>query len=266
MTKIELLAYGQVASSLVMTIAWLIAKRIGNASHVDALWAYGVGILGSTYVYFSNGDSSRKAFLMVILGVWSLRLGTHLLMRCLRGDEDSRYGHYRQKWGDKADNFFFFFFQKQAFWVVLFASPMLIAGNNPEKFPSVMDGFGLAIWLAGMGGVCLADLQLSRFRSSPERKNGEICTSGLWRYSRHPNYFFEWVLWTGYVFWGWDSPEGPALLIVPILLLAFLLKFTGIPHIEARKMETAGEAYQAYRESTSAFIPLPPKKSSAEHK
>ena len=106
----------------------------------------------------------------------------------------------------------------------------------------------------------MADWQLARHKSSPDRKPGEICNSGLWRYSRHPNYFFEWLVWMSYLFLGWGAPLGPWLLLVPVILLAFLLKFTGIPHVEARKLENANEEYVQYRQSTSSFFPWFPKK------
>ena len=263
MKPLELLLFGQAIASMTMFLTWLCAKRLKNASYVDALWAYGVGLLGASYLYFSEGDSFRNQALTIVLGIWSLRLGTYLLRRCLGGKEDSRYRYYREKWGERTDALFFFFFQKQAFWVVLFASPMLVVGANPEPWGK-LDLIGLCIWVFGMTGVCLADLQLSRFKARAKQGQDKVCRNGLWRYSRHPNYFFEWVLWMSYVFWGWGATGGPWLLFLPVILLAFFLKFTGIPHVEARKMETAGKEYEEYRKSTSAFIPWFPRKSNRD--
>ena len=258
MSPLELILYGQGATSAAMTLAWLWAKRIGNVSYVDAFWAYGVGILGLFYLLPHEPLTLRNQVAICMLAFWSLRLGTYLFRRCMGGKEDSRYQFYRDKWGEKADSLFFWFFQKQATWVVIFASPMLIVRTNQTPW-GPLDSTGLALWIIGLAGGCLADWQLARHKSSPDRKPGEICNSGLWRYSRHPNYFFEWIAWMSYLFLGWGAPLGPWLLLVPVILLAFLLKFTGIPHVEARKLENANEEYVQYRQSTSSFFPWFPK-------
>jgi steroid 5-alpha reductase family enzyme len=259
MSELELLLYGQIAASGAMTLAWLWAKRIGNISYVDAFWAYGVGIMSLAYLLEHQPLTFRNKVMIGLLTLWSLRLGTYLLKRCLGGKEDSRYQFYRDKWGQKADSLFFWFYQKQAFWVVLFASPLLIVRTNQSPW-GTLDFVGITIWGISMIGVCLADWQLARHKASPDRKPGDICKNGLWRYSRHPNYFFEWTGWISYLYFGWSAPLGPWLGLIPIILLAFLLKFTGIPHVEARKLENANEEYEEYRRSTNSFFPWFPQK------
>ena len=145
----------------------------------------------------------------------------------------------------------------QAFWVVLFASPFLILIHNPNPL-GPLDGVGVTIWLIGFIGLNLADLQLARFKQAPNRTRAEVCDVGLWKYSRHPNYFFEWVLWIGYLPMGWAAPEGAWLVALPFILYLFLTKITGIPFVEARKLEVSGKAYATYVDRTSPFFPWPP--------
>lgn len=259
MTALEILIIGQVTSSILMALAWLFCKRLKNASYVDVLWAYGVGVMGIVFICSAQGDLSRKKLIIGLLSLWSLRLGTHLYQRCRKGREDSRYKYFRQSWGERADNLFFWFFQKQAFWVVLFAAPFLIVGKNSEPM-GILDFIGISVWMVGFIGGGLADRQLANFKNEPKRKQGDVCTKGLWKWSRHPNYFFEWVLWCSYPFIGWQAPNGEWLLLLPILLIIFLLKVTGIPHVEARKLEDSGRQYREYMARTSAFIPWFPRK------
>jgi steroid 5-alpha reductase family enzyme len=115
------------------------------------------------------------------------------------------------------------------------------------------------IWIVGFVGVSLADKQLRLFKNSPNRTRAEVCNTGLWKYSRHPNYFFEWVLWLGYLPMGVHSAGGEWLFLIPPILYLFLTKITGIPFVEARKLEASGDAYKKYLESTSSFFPWFPK-------
>ena len=141
---------------------------------------------------------------------------------------------------------------------MLFASPFLILVQNPNPL-GPLDYLGLAIWLIGFFGLSLADRQLARFKQSPGRTRSEVCESGLWKYSRHPNYFFEWILWLGYLPMGWHAQDRVYLIALPFVLYLFLTKITGIPFVEARKLEASGDAYRSYLERTSSFFPWIPK-------
>ena len=259
MNVLELLLYGQAGASLLMLGGWLVALKINNTSYVDVLWAYGVGILAFCYLYLSQDqtDPDRLLLLQCLVLLWSIRLGTYLLRRCLGKPEDARYAYLRQCLGKRAKSGFFFFFQMQAFWIVLFASPFLVLVGNPNAL-SLLDFTGLTIWFIGFIGLYIADRQLARFKQSPKRTRAEVCDIGLWRYSRHPNYFFEWVLWIGYLPLGWAAPEGAWLVALPFILYLFLTKITGIPFVEARKLEVSGKAYATYVDRTSPFFPWPP--------
>ena len=260
MSTLNLLLYGQLAASAVMAIAWVHAIFIKNTSYVDVLWGYGVGVLGFFYLIEGGADCdpARMALLKALLLTWSIRLGTHLLKRCWGKPEDARYAYLRDHLGPKANLGFFFFFQVQAFWVVLFASPFLILVRNPNPINS-LDHLGLVVWLIGFAGLHLADKQLKLFKLAPGRTRADVCRTGLWKFSRHPNYFFEWILWIGYIFLGWQSPHGAWLLLVPAVLFIFLTKITGVPFVEARKLEASGEDYQSYVRETNSFFPWFPK-------
>lgn len=140
----------------------------------------------------------------------------------------------------------------------MFSLPILIAARNPAPGPAWYDWLGVAIWVLALGGESLADRQLARFRRDPANRGG-VCQQGLWRYSRHPNYFFEWLHWWAYVAMGLAGPFGWVTLAGPAVMLFFLLKVTGVPPTEARALESRGEAYRAYQRTTNAFFPGPPR-------
>ncbi|MBT7406381.1 MAG: DUF1295 domain-containing protein [Opitutae bacterium] len=260
MNTLDLLLYGQLGASIVMVIGWLIALLIRNTSYVDVLWAYGVGVLGLCYLVIQSDlcHPARLSILEGILAVWSIRLGTHLLRRCWGKPEDPRYAYLRKSLGKKANLGFFFFFQVQAFWIVLFASPFLILVQNPLDL-GWWDHLGLVIWITGFVGVSLADKQLRNFKNRHKDSRKEVCDTGLWKFSRHPNYFFEWILWLGYIPLGLFAVGSWWLFFIPPVLYLFLTKVTGIPFVEARKLEASGDAYKNYVASTSSFFPRSPK-------
>ena len=260
MSTVDLLLYGQLAASAVMLVGWIIALLIKNTSYVDVLWAYGVGVLGVAFLVIQSDQChpARLAVLEGILAVWSLRLGTHLLRRCWGKPEDARYAYLREYLGKKANLGFFIFFQVQAFWIVLFASPFLILVQNPNDL-GIWDHLGLIIWITGFVGVSLADKQLRMFKQKHKDSRKEVCNTGLWKYSRHPNYFFEWVLWLGYIPMGILATGGPWLFLIPPVLYLFLAKVTGIPFVEARKLEASGDEYKHYVKTTSSFFPRSPR-------
>lgn len=265
MSLFELLIYGQLGASIVMATAWVHALAIKNTSYVDVLWGYGVGILGFIYLVYGNEtcEPARLALLKALLLTWSVRLGTHLLKRCWAKPEDARYAYLRKSMGKHANIGFFLFFQVQAFWVVLFAAPFLILVQNPNPI-NTFDHIGLIVWLTGFAGLHLADKQLKQYKQTPGRTRAGVCKTGLWKFSRHPNYFFEWVLWIGYIFLGWQSPNGAWLLLVPVILYIFLTKITGVPFVEARKLEASGEEYKSYIKETNSFFPWIPKNQNSD--
>jgi steroid 5-alpha reductase family enzyme len=165
----------------------------------------------------------------------------------------------RESWGQRAQAFFFWFFQVQALWTAMFSIPFLVVAFNDAPAPSPWDIAGIAAALVAIAGESLADAQLARFRADGKNK-GRTCRAGLWRYSRHPNYFFEWIHWWAYVLLAVGSSCWWAALSGPAIMLLFLYKVTGIPYTEKRALASRGEDYRRYQETTSAFIPWFPGK------
>jgi steroid 5-alpha reductase family enzyme len=248
--------------SPVMVVLWEVQRRRMDASLVDAGWAAGIGVGGVLLLLLGEGDSTRRMIVGAMVGVWSLRLTVHLVRDRLIGKpEDGRYQMLREKWGAQAQPWFFVFFQFQAVLVVFFVLPFVVIAATSMPFGAWYDWLGLAVWLVAVSGESLADHQLARWRADPAN-HGRTCRGGLWRYSRHPNYFCEWLLWFAYVALAAASSWWPVALIVPIVLLLLLLMVTGIPYTEKRALASRGDDYRAYQRATSPFIPWFPRSES----
>mgnify|MGYP006273052717 CR=1 FL=1 len=255
------LAILYVATASVMGLLDLWRRRSGNAGVVDVGWSFGLVGAGLWLAAVADGDPYRRALTAALAAVWGLRLGVYLLGDRVLGsaEEDGRYRMLREKWGDRADRNFTIFFQVQAAWVVLFALPWVAAMYNPRPLWAWHDGLAVAVWLTAVGGESLADRQLARFRRRPD-SHGRTCREGLWRYSRHPNYFFEWVHWFTYPLLAVGSGFWWLSLLGPVVMLVFLYKLTGIAYTEKRALASRGDDYRRYQQTTSAFVPWPPRK------
>ena len=203
----------------------------------------------------------RSALLAAIVVAWSLRLGGHLFVRVKSHHpvEDVRYAELRREWGAATDRKMFGFFLLQGALQVVLSLPMLLAFLNPARHGWVaglghFELAGLGLWAAGWIGESIADAQLARFRKDPAQR-GRVCQTGLWYYSRHPNYFFEWMIWVGYAVFALGSPWGWLGLLSPLLMWHFLVNVTGIPMTEALSVKSKGDAYRDYQQTTSPFIP-----------
>lgn len=253
-----LIAWAGSAGLMLILWAWQVRSR--DASVVDVAWAYGVGVVAIAALALGDGDPLRRLVLALVVGAWSLRLGTYLLRdRMLRATgEDGRYAHWRAISGPRWNRIAFGFFQAQAVFIVLFALPPLVLAGDPRPFGGVADLAGLALWGIGLLVETAADAQLARWRHDPANR-GRTCRHGLWRYSRHPNYFGEWLQWCAWPLFAVGGLAPAWLWAHPALVLAFLLLLTGIPHTERRALASRGEDYRRYRVATSPFIPWPPR-------
>lgn len=240
---------------------FLICRRLDNYGFVDVAWSYAFALLATYYAAFGSGWLPRRVILATMAGLWSLRLGTHLLRRVAGHHpvEDGRYIQLRKDWAGNFGPKMFGFFQLQAGTVVLLGVPFLLPVLNsaPTFHPLELAGAGL--WLFAIAGESLADAQLAAFKRDPASK-GRVCDTGLWQFSRHPNYFFEWLIWVAYFVFALGSPWGAIAVIGPASILYLLLRVTGIPLTEQQSLRSKGEAYRRYQATTSAFIPWFPKK------
>lgn len=238
-----------------MLALWLIHLLIRNAAIVDAGWAAGLALLAIFYAYQGPGYPARKWAMAAMAGFWGLRLAVYLFFsRVLGKPEEGRYVQLRREWKTQLPLRFLFFFEFQALLVVVLSLPFVLASLNVAAPLGKLEKIGAAIWLVSICGEAVADYQLNRFRKDPANR-GRTYRRGLWGYSRHPNYFFEWMIWVGYAVFALGSPWGWLGLISPALMLYFLLGTTGIAATEAQALRTRGVEYRAYQRSTSTFIP-----------
>lgn len=239
---------------------FLLCRRLDNYGFVDVAWSYAFGLAALFYACAGPGWVPRKLLLAVMAGVWSLRLGTHLLRRVAghHPEEDGRYRQLRKDWAGNFGLKMFGFFQVQALSVVLLGVAFLLPMLNATRGFHPLELAGAALWVVAIAGESLADAQLGAFKRHAEDRR-KVCDVGLWHYSRHPNYFFEWLAWVAYFGFALGSPWGWLAAVGPASILYLLLRVTGIPLTEEQSLRSKGEAYRRYQRTTSAFIPLPPR-------
>jgi steroid 5-alpha reductase family enzyme len=247
-----------------MVLIWLVARRFNNLGVVDVAWSISFMPLSIFFALMGQGDPLRRWLMAGMAGVWSLRLGLHIAVRVMSHHpwEDVRYSRLRADWGAKVNSKTFWFFQLQAVMIILLSTVFLVPCLDTRTGISPTAWAGVAVWLLALLGESLADLQLKHFRANPANQ-GRICQDGLWYYSRHPNYFFEWLVWVGFFLFAWGSPGGCFTVLCPALMLFFLLRVTGIPLTEELSVQSKGEAYREYQRTTSAFVPWLKKRAAA---
>lgn len=255
---LEHLLHVYLALVTVMTAAWAWQWKRQNAGIVDVVWAFGIGLGALYYGIVADGSMLYRLLVAMLGGIWAARLALYLLVRVLHEPEDGRYATLRRHFGANGQWQWFLFFQLQALVGALFTVPLLVAAQNPTLgFNGWVVG-GVLIWLVAVAGEAIADAQLATFRANP-RNRGRTCRVGLWRYSRHPNYFFEFLHWFSYALLAIGAPHGWLAWIGPPLMLAFLYRVTGIPYSEAQALRSRGDDYRRYQAATSAFFPWFPK-------
>ncbi len=244
-----------------MFVLWAIHVRRKDAGLVDPGWSAGIGIVALLYAAFGPGWEPRRAAVAAMGLIWSVRLTLHLARRMRGKPEEGRYRALRAEWDAKGYDVprrFLVFFLAQGVLDVFLSLPMLLAVLNPTPRFSAWEVAGALLWLVAVAGESAADAQLERFKADPSNR-GKTCDAGLWRYSRHPNYFFEWLVWVAWWVFALGSPWGAAAVVCPALMLFFLLRVTGIPATEEQALRSRGDEYRRYQRTTSAFVPWFPK-------
>jgi steroid 5-alpha reductase family enzyme len=254
--------YAFTALSLAMTVGWGMWKKTRNSGWIDAAWTFGLGLTAVLGAVFGGRFSERALLVSTLVCVWAGRLGLHIALRTLAITDDPRYARLIAGWGADAARQIFWFAQKQAWVSIPLVLSILSAAWNPAKGLRFHDFLGATLLIAAIGGEALADHQLKAFRAHPENK-GRVCDRGLWRYSRHPNYFFEWVGWLAYPIiaidpmhqyaWGWLA------ISAPVIMYVLLVYVSGIPLLEQHMLERSGDDFRKYQSRTNAFFPGPPK-------
>ena len=256
----NVLIFSTALASVLQLGLWMHAVKTRNAGWVDFGWSFSMSMAGLVLIGFHWGEPRGMVVGALVL-VWGGRLASHILLdRLLKGNpEDARYQALRAHWGPNADRNFFFFFLGQAFLVPLFLVPACTVASRLDAFPDRWDVLGLLTAVVAVLGESLADRQLATFRGNPDNR-GKVCQNGLWRYSRHPNYFFEWVHWLSYVWMAFGTSGWIYTWIGPAFMYLFLRYLTGIPHTERQSLRSRGDAYRRYQQTTSAFFPWIPRK------
>ena len=249
-----------VTTTVVMFVVWLISERIKNAGIVDVAWGFGFALVALIDFVLASangwGHLSRSLLILFMVAIWSLRLGLFLAYRFKRlwPEEDGRYKKYRQDWGDKASLGMLLAFEMQAILLASLTLPFALVMTNSDQSFTAFEIVGFIIWLVAFICESISDYQLESFKSK-KREGATVCQSGFWNYSRHPNYFFEWLVWVSFFVFSLGSPNGIYTIYCPILMLFFLTKVTGIKATEEQAVRTKGQAYIDYQRTTSAFVP-----------
>ena len=268
MTAVEaltVLAAIAVALSAIMTLAWLIQQRTGNSGWVDAVWTFGLGLVGVASALApiaQSGVQPRQMIAAAFAAIWAARLGVHIASRSAKIADDPRYADLIKGWGADARRQMFILLQKQALVSIPLAFTIFVAAHNPAPGLTIYDGLAILVMAVAILGEGLADWQLQTFKANADNKGG-INDVGLWRWSRHPNYFFETFGWLAYPLlaidlsgnypWGWLALAGPACMY---WLLVYV---SGIPPLEQHMLRTRGDKFRAYQSRTNAFFPAPPR-------
>ena len=251
------------AISSIMASAWYVQRRTGNSGWVDVTWSLGVGgvaAIAAAWPVGYDGFHWRQLMVAFLAGSWCLRLGVHIAGRTRAATDDPRYRNLMIQWGSDATRRMFWFLQSQAAVGTILALSIVLAAHNPNPNLRMQDLIGLVTLLAAIVGEAIADWQLRVFKSDPANRKA-VCDLGLWRWSRHPNYFFEWLSWlaypiiaidfAGYNLFGWLA------LAAPVCMYWILVHVSGIPPLEDHMLRSRGEAFRAYQKRTRAFFPLP---------
>ncbi|PKR89822.1 hypothetical protein CXZ10_07965 [Pleomorphomonas diazotrophica] len=240
-----------------MGAAAVIAEQTRRSGFIDGIWAISTGAATLTLILTLSGPFERPLVISALVAIWAVRLGRHLVTRTLKsGADDPRYAALRRDWGEAAPRKLFVFLQMQAIagWLLALSAAAAAARPGPLDW---QDGLGVAIVLIALFGEWQADRQLAAFRRD---KAGAVCDRGLWGWSRHPNYFFEWLVWVGIAVIGIAFDGRTALVLVaPVSIYWLLVHVSGIPPLERHMLESRGETFRAYQRRVSPFFPIKPK-------
>jgi steroid 5-alpha reductase family enzyme len=254
-----LLPVGEGVAASLMTALWLWQLRTGKATAVDAGWATTLVLLAVLYALLGGGEPEHRILIGLLAGLENGRIAW-LVGRRVGGEEDSRYRELRARWRSRGREqlSFFVFYQAQGLLAVLLSLPLLAAAFNGHDGLEALELAGFWVWAAGASFEAVADAQLSGFKADPGNR-GKTMRFGLWRLSRHPNYFGQWLTWCGYGLIALAAPWGWVGLLSPALMLYLILFVTGVPPSEERALASRGEDFRRYQRETSVFVPWFPR-------
>lgn len=252
--------------AVVLAITLLVALRVGKHAVVDVTWGLGFAVIAvvSYALSIGDGDPLKRGLITALTVVWGVRLAVHIGLRGRGEGEDPRYKALLDKAPGSRTAFAvrkIYLTQGAAMWFV--SLPVQVAVFSPRGIDALI-WIGVAVWVVGMFFETVGDLQLTRFRSDPASK-GQVLDTGLWRYTRHPNYFGDACVWWGISLIAFSAWPGILTILSPVLMTLTLSKGTGAATLE-RSMHKRRPAYVDYIRKTSGFFPLPPKKLAPQEK
>ena len=260
MTVISFYLTNLLAVVFMMLLGWAVSVRRRNVTVVDTLWGLGFVLIAWLTWLRSDGYAFRQLLLCGLTTLWGLRLAIHLHQRNHGKAEDPRYADWRKaggRWFWLTSLFKVFLLQALFLWVIALAVQAGQTSSRPDH-PTVLDVAGMVVWLVGFFFESVGDWQLARFKADPANR-GKILNKGLWRYSRHPNYFGESLIWWGIFLIALSDPRNGWTIVSPLLITLVLLKMTGVALTERIMLEKKPE-YREYSEQTPAFFPWVPKR------
>jgi len=245
---------------ILMICLWVVYLFQRNAGVVDIGWGIGFLLVAWSCFFFSYSDFWKTLIMTLMATFWAIRLTQYVFLRFQSNKEDPRYEDMRSRWGgDPTNSLFLMMFIFQGMLIILISIPFFLVavGSNPNWGYSEL--WGIVLWAIGVAGEYFADKQLIAFKQDPAN-SGKVCQRGWWRYSRHPNYFFETIVWFGFALFAFSANWGVLAFISPIAVLILLLNISGVPLAEAQALRSKGDLYRDYQKTTSSFIPWFPKK------
>lgn len=254
----EILVAAAVAVFIYMSAVFGAALLAKDNSIVDIAWGPGFILVALLTLLIGRGSGPRQLLVTALVAIWGLRLAVHILRRKRGRGEDFRYAKWRRDWGRWfVPRSYFQVFMLQGVVLLLISYSIILINASPASRLGVLDALGAGVWAAGFFFEAVGDGQLERFKSRPENK-GKIMTTGLWRFSRHPNYFGEAAMWWGIFLIALSVPSGWTAVVSPVVITLLLLRVSGVTLLE--KKYAGNEEFAAYARRTSAFFPLPPKR------
>lgn len=250
----SLILTGAVVAAL-MTAVWVASVIVRNAGIIDAFWGLGFVVAAWTYYATTDGFPARKMLIALLVTVWGLRLSVHLAIRNFGKPEDYRYRAMRERWGRRfawVSLFSVFLLQAVLLWAL--SVPIWQAQRLPlPAHVGLLDWLGAAVSLVGMLFETVGDEQLRRFKADPANR-GNVMDRGLWRYTRHPNYFGDAMVWWGFGLVALSTPGAIWTIYAPAVMTLLLVRVSGVPLLE-KKLQDTRPGYREYVERTRSFVP-----------
>ncbi len=251
-----------VLASFMMTVAWVVHLKYKNASIADIPWCFGNIIFFAAMLKLNDTCSTAHLVMLAMITLWSARLGIYLTRRIFQDpyNEDGRFKKIRSDLKSHEGLWFFFMFQFQAALQIVLCTSYLLCAMDSNLQMGLWQYLALCLFLFSFAMQWLADSQLARFAKENRGKNN-VCDTGLWKYSRHPNYFFEFCIWLSFAIFAINSPNGAYAFISPALIYFVLTQLSGVKLSEEVSLAKRGDIYRDYMNRTSSFFLLPPKNS-----